>query len=127
MPRIGGRNHKAFFEMAQQGLFLHNAQDALVIDSPPITSQSMGHTPIAIASKFQDDLFNPITQRNLFRIVLRLLYMLIVPASTELKQLTEPLHGKFWMGLMRLCNHEVTLRDPMLCSAFFNTWFSKAS
>jgi hypothetical protein len=30
MLRIGSRNHKAFFEMAQQGLFLHNAQDALV-------------------------------------------------------------------------------------------------
>src|SRR2546427_6099406 len=127
MARIGGRNHKAFFEMAQQGLFLHNAQHSLVIDSPPFTSQRMGYTPITIASKFQDDLFNPITQRDLFRIVLWLLQVLIVPASTDFKQLTEPLHGKFWMGLMGLCNHEVALRDPMLCSAFFNTWFSRAS
>ena len=73
----------------------------------------MGHTPVAIASKFQDDLFNPITQRGLFCVILWLLQVLIVPASTDFKHLTEPLHGKFWMGLMGLCNHEVALRDPM--------------
>ncbi len=61
MTRIGGRDDKAFFEMAEQRFFSHNAQHALVIDLPALTRERMGHTPIAIASKFQDDLFNPIT------------------------------------------------------------------
>src|SRR5437763_10902620 len=47
--------------------------------------------------------------------------MLIVPTSTHLKELTEALQGKFWMSLMGVCNHEVALRDPMRCNAFFNT------
>src|SRR5713226_6147537 len=98
-----------------------------VIDSTPLTSQCMGHPPIAIARKFQDDLFNLITQRDLFRIVFWVFQMFIIPASTELKQLAELLQGKCWMGLMSLGNHTVTLRDPMLCNAFFNTWFSNAS
>ena len=117
MPRIGGRDYKTFFQMAQERLFAHDAQYPLVIEDLPLASERMRHAPVAIAWKFQDDLFNLIAQGNLFRIIFGMLQMFIVPAPTEAKQLAEPLKRQFWMDLMGLRHHGMTLRDAMLCNA----------
>src|SRR5215831_17046224 len=127
MPRIGGLDDKAFLEMTQERLLAHDTQHSLVIDYPPQPMQGMGDTTIAVAWKLQDEVFNLIAQGHLLGIVFRLSETLIIPASTDCKELTEALDRKFWMPLMCLCDHGMPLRDPMLCSAFFSTWFSRAS
>src|SRR6266700_5938393 len=58
VPRIGSRHDKAFLQMAQERLFPHDAQHMLMIDLPTLTRQCMGHPPISVAGKFEDNALN---------------------------------------------------------------------
>src|SRR5579871_1723892 len=46
MPRVGGQDDKALFQVAEQRLLAHDAQYALVIDFPALPLEGMGHTAI---------------------------------------------------------------------------------
>lgn len=92
MPRIGRLNHKTFFQMTQQALLPHDAQDSLVIDHLSLSPRLMGHSSIAIAGKLQDDALDLISQGNLLFIFSRCSHLLIVPTAADSKQLTESLN-----------------------------------
>jgi hypothetical protein len=55
MSRVGRHDHKALFQVAEQGHLAHDTQNPLVIDVPAFSLERMGHASIAIARKFEDD------------------------------------------------------------------------
>src|SRR5260370_34457240 len=122
MPRVRGLDHKTFLNTTQKRFFSHNLQYTFMIDLLSFPVKCMGHASITISWKFQNNLFNPITQRRFFFIILWMTSMFVVPTSAHLKQMTQLFNGKFWVIAMYFFDHRVALLDPILCKVFFAEW-----
>ena len=70
MPGVGG-DHKAAFELAQQRLFPHDAQDPLGIDHPALTAQGVSDAAVAVAREVQHDALDRLPQRHRLGVRLR--------------------------------------------------------
>src|SRR5260370_1757515 len=124
MARVGRLNHKTFLNTNQKRFFSHNPQYSLMIDLLSFPVKCMGYASIAISWKFQNNLFNPITQHCFFLIILWLLYMSVIPTSAHLKKMTQIFSRKFWLVFMHLFYHRITFLGPILFNVFFTTLFS---
>src|SRR5260370_2483162 len=105
----------------QKAFFVHNAQFSLMIDPLSFPVKCMGYASIAISWKFQNNLFDPITQHCFFLIILWLLYMFVIPTSAHLKKMTQIFSRKIWVVFMHLFYHRMTFLGPILFNVFFNT------
>src|SRR5438876_6495183 len=90
----------------------------------------MGHSPIAIACKLQDEVLYRITQRHRFsplRWLDRDMLSGIVPGAIDLQQHTEMTDGNGQLLLTCLLDYRMSLLKGSLPNAFFSSVFSKAS
>jgi len=101
-----------------------------MIHLPSISPQGMGHPPIAISRKIQDNFLYRITQRNLFSSLgwrnLDVLFG-IVPGAINLQQLAEMTNGNGLLLLTCVFNYRMSLFKGSLPNAFFSSAFSNAN
>ncbi len=108
--RVGGEN-EAPFELAQQGLLAHDAQDPLLVDrSPAGAAQRMRHAAVAVAGKVQHDPLDGIPQCDLrLRCPVCGERMCIIPAAADAEPAAERPHGDGRIGLVQQENHRPAL------------------
>jgi hypothetical protein len=91
-----------------------------MIHLPSISLQGMGHPPIAISRKIQDNFLYRITQRNLFSSLgwrnLDVLFG-IVPGAIHLQQLAEMTNGNGLLLLTCVFNYRMSLFKGSLPNA----------